>query len=324
MSEPRLTIGIPTFNRPERLYRAIQSAMGQTVPVKVLVADDGDADDCERICKEWEEHPHFRYLKSPVTKLWHNWRWVAEQAVADGAEFFMWLQDDDLITPRLARRVVQSFDRFPDAKVYTSRLQMAYDNMFGCAWVGNWGPKIPLDFLWGGVTSYPGRLLVPIAYFDSWAMAPAKAFRCGDVFTAMLEALPDDCDMFTERLDIAYMGLHGPAIADPAMAGYWMIHGRNESQMTGHTCQDQIRRAFGFLDGLMDGVPNWRDELLSWISCLGNPDLIHSLWKGITDHRGKSPYCDQILDIFEDILKASGRITEEDLKPKEEGKAVAA
>lgn len=305
---PRLTIGIPTFNRPERLPRAIQSCLGQSVPVRVIVADDGDTDEPGRICKEYADNPNFTYLRSPAKKLWHNWRWCAQRACEAGAEYFMWLQDDDLIAPRVARRVVRAFDQFPDATVYTSRLCMAYDNMLGCAWVGNWGPKIPLDLLWGGMTTYPGKLLVPIAYFDSWSMSPAKAFRVGDDFRSMLEALPDDCDMFTERLDVATMGLTGKAIADPNMAGYWMIHGRNESQLTTATCNDQVARAFAYIDTLMDRVPAWRDELLSWMACLGTVDLIESLYNGIKDHRGKSPYCDQILNLWEDILGPMGKI----------------
>lgn len=305
---PRLTIGIPTFNRPERLQRSIQSALGQSVPCRVIVADDGDTDEPERICREYADHPGFTYLKSPARKLWHNWRFVAERACDDGAEFFMWLQDDDLIAPRVARRIVRGFDQFPDANMYTSRLCMAYDNMLGCAWVGNWGPKLPLDLLWGGMTTFPGKLLVPIAYFDSWSMSPAKAFRVGDDFRAMLAALPDDCDMFTERLDIATMGLSGKAIADPNMAGYWMIHGRNESQLTTATCNDQVAAAFRYIDSLMDQVPAWRDELLSWMACLGTVDLIESLYNGIKDHRGKSPYCDQILNMWEDILGPMGKI----------------
>lgn len=320
----KLTIGIPTFNRPERLQRAIASAFGGQYPVTVIVADDGDSDECERVCREWEDRPDFLYRRSPVKKLWHNWRWVAQEAVREGADYFMWLQDDDLIAPRVPRRVVRAFKQCPDATVYCSSLQMAYDNMYGCKWVGNWGPKIPLDLLWGGVTTFPGKLLTPIAYFDSWAMAPAKAFRCGPVFDAMLESLPDDCDMFTERLDIAFMGLHGNAIADPSGAGYWMIHGRNESHLTGDTCEAQVRAAFAYLDTLMDRVPTWREELHSWMSCLGTPDLIHSLWKGIVDHRGKSPYCDQILDLFESVLLASGKITDKDREPKSKEVASAA
>lgn len=315
MSTPRLTIGIPTHNRPERLERAIQFAFGQTAKVRVIVGDNGDNDEAEKVCEPWKDREDFAYYRSPESKLWPNWRWIANKAVEEGAELFMWHQDDDLIRLHTAKRIIKGFDQFPDAVVWTSSLAMSYDNMLGCRWVGNWGPKIPLDVLYGQQTTYPGKLLLPAAYFDTWAMAPAKAFRVGDAFSGMLADLPDGCDMFTERLDIAYMGLHGKAIADPAVAGLWVIHGRNESQITGATCEDQVRTAFRYLDGLMDKCPEWRDQLFSWMTCLGTPDMLKSLRNNIVDHVDKSPYCSQICDIFTDVLRSAG-VPDSELQPK--------
>lgn len=308
MSETKtpLVIGIPTHNRAERLQRAIQTALGQSIPCRVIVGDNGDDDTAEIACREHEDHPHFTYLRSPGKKIWHNWSWIARQAAEMGASYFMWLQDDDLITPRLARRIVRSFDHYKEANVYCARLSMAYDNMLGCAWVGNWGPKIPMDMLWGQPTTFSGKVLTPIAYFDSWCMAPAKAFRVNEAFLAMLDAVPDDCDMFTERLDIATIGLTGAAIGDPAMAGYWMMHGRNESQLTADTCNDQVVSAYRYLDGLMDLLPDWRNELLGWMSALGTADVVHASWKACYMHADKSPYCAQIVELLEDILIRSG------------------
>lgn len=311
---PKLTIGIPTHNRPDRLETSLQYAMGQSTPVRVIVCDNSEDDETERACRAWSDNPNFAYYRSPEKALWPNWRWTAERAIEEGAELFQWHQDDDLLRVYTARRIVDGFAEFPQAVAWTSRLVMSYDNMLGCAWVGNWGPKIPMDYLRGRQTTYPGRLLLPVAYFDSWAMAPAKAFRVCDAFKSMLRDIPDGCDMFTERLDIAYMGLHGPVIADPALAGYWVIHGGNESQNTAETCEAQVRTAFRYLDGLMDGCPGWRDELFSWMTCLGTPDLLKSLHRNVIDHVDKSPYCAQIADIFGDVLRRSG-VPESELRP---------
>ncbi len=325
--KPRLTIAIPTFNRPERLERCIQHVIGSSIPVRCIVADDGDSDEPERVCKQWEDHPNFQYYRSPAKKLWHNWKWAAEKAVEEGCEFFQWCQDDDLIASRHARRVVRSFDYFKDATVYLSRLAMAYDNMLGCHWTGNFGAKIPMDLLGGQPTDFPGGLLLPISYFDSWAMSPAKAFRVNERFSEMLEALPEDCDMFTERLDLCYMGLGAKAISDPGIAGYWIIHGRNESQLTVDKCQEQVQVAFTFLDSLMDQHPEWRGDLMSWIGALGTPQLIKSFWENVKDHRGKSPYAAQIANIFEDVMRGMGMAfgdAEKVEEPKPELEEVAA
>ena len=282
------------------------------MPVNVIVADDSTNDECERVCRQWADHPNFTYLRSPAKKLWHNWRFVAEQAIERGAELFAWLQDDDLIADHHARRICRAFDYYPGSVVYTARLAMAYDNMLGCHWTGSFGPRIPMDLLRGQPTDYPGIILLPVAYFDGWGMAPAKAFRVGDVFKQMLEALPDDCDMMTERLDLAYMGsVGGMAIADPAIAGYWIIHARNgkvenESQKTQHEIGDQIKSAFRFLDDLMDVHPEWRDNLISWMSCLGSPNQYLSFYNNLVPWRDVSSYGAQILEILEDAMRACG------------------
>lgn len=321
----KLTIGIPTYNRAERLQRAIQAAIGQSMPCNVVVADDSDDDHAERLCKPWTEHPNFTYLRSPAKKLWHNWRWVAERAYEMGSEYFMWLQDDDIIRVHTARRIVKSMDRYPGCSVWCSNLRMGYDNLLGQLWVGNWGPKIPVD-IWGdSAAPFAGKLLTPIAYVDSWSMSPAKAFRCGEWFPKMISDLPDDCDMFTERLDIAYAGLHGEAICDPVPAGIWIIHDRNESQHTGHTCPDQVKSAYAFIDTLMDRNPSWREELLGWIGSLGTLGLVIDYARTLANHKHLSCYASQIYDILAGILEAHGQKVPTKDEPKEEaGKAVAA
>lgn len=303
---PRLTIGIPTFNRPERCMRAIQSVLGQSVPTRVIVANQDPSSDLKNVCKEFEDHPNFKYYESPATTLWENWKFVAEKAVDEGAEFFGWLQDDDLLCERHARRVARAFDYFPNGIVYLSRLAMAYDSMMGCHWTGNFGPKLPMDLLRGTPTEFPGKIMLPVAYFDGWGMSPAKAFRVGDAFYYMLKDLPGDCDMFTERLDIAYMGLHGGGIADPAIGGYWVIHGRNQSQLTHYKAKDEAASAWKWLDAKMDENPDWRENLLGWIQALGNPQTLEAFRKNILQFREDSPYIAQMLNIFETILVSSG------------------
>lgn|SRR5208283_1732698 len=306
LDKPRITIGIPTFNRPERCLRAIQSVLGQSLPTRCIVANQDPSSDLKMICREFSDHPNFHYYESPATNLWENWRFVAEKAVEEGAEFFGWLQDDDFISERHSRRVVRSFDYFPHCLVYLSRLAMAYDTHLGCHWTGNFGPKIPMDLLRGTPSEFPGAILLPMAYFDGWGMSPAKAFRVGPVFSDMLRDLPGDCDMFTERLDIAYMGMHGNGIADPGISGYWVIHGRNQSQLTHGSVKQEASSCWKWLDSKMDITPGWRDMLMSWITTLGNVEFLAQFRKNIVQFREDSPYIAQILGIFETLLSSSG------------------
>jgi glycosyltransferase involved in cell wall biosynthesis len=309
MPQPRLTIGIPTYKRaverPELLQQALVTAMGQTIPTRVIVCDQGQCDETRGVCREWEAHPNFRRIESPATNLWGNWRHVAQAAADDGAEFFSWLQDDDGLSEKFASRVCRAMDFYPDAGAYCSNLSLAYDNLLGFKHVSNPGPKVPVDVVRGVPLAYPGSLLTILGYFDSWCMAPAKAFRVDDQFRAMLDALPDDCDCFTERLDVATASLGRRFIVDPKTAGYWNLHGKNESQVSGATQPEQVAPAYAYLDTLMDRIVDWRQELLGWMSCCP-PGLVETYFKGGLPHRAKSSYLSQILDLFEDAMRGGG------------------
>src|SRR5271166_44218 len=264
---PRLTIGIPTHDRPDMLSRAIRSALDQTVRCKIVVCDDGSNPKTDRVCRNCaEDNPDFSYRKSPATCLWENWRFTAEQADTD---FFLWLQDDDVVSPTLAERVIASFDRYPRASVYCSRLAMSYNNRLGCSFFGSWGPKLEVDYLHMQPTEFPGSLLVPVGYFDVWAQSPAKAFKVGDAFRLMLSSLPSMCDKYTERLDIAFMGLHGTAVCDPGVAGYWYQHTGMTSTLTEKEDRRQAVICYKFLDMLVEACPNWRDLVFDWLSTPG-------------------------------------------------------
>lgn len=310
MSNPKLTIGIPTYTRsverPELLQQAIRTAIGQTIPARVLVSDQGDNPETREVCREWADHPLFRRVVSPAKTLWQNWRHAAEVAAEDGASFFSWLQDDDGLCEKFASRVCRAFGYFPDAGAYCSNLAIAYDNCLGFLHVRNFGPKVPVDVVHGRPAEWPGALLVILGYFDSWCMSPAKAFRVDAQFLGMLRDLPDDCDCFTERLDVAGACVGRRFVADPKQAGYWNIHGKNESQITGEKQSGQVAPAYAYLDTLMDRVPEWRNELAGWMTTLGTPSLIETYYRGVLQHRDKSPYAAQILDYFEDVLSQSG------------------
>lgn len=321
MTEPRLTLGIPTLDRHEHLSEALQNAMGQQVPVKIIVADQGQTKETKGVCAEWSDHPWFKRVDSPATNLWENWRFAAETAVEDGAEFFTWLQDDDFLIETFARRVIRAFDAFPEANVYCSNVAMCYGKGVGFLHVRNWGPKVPVDLVRGRPMSYPGNMMVIAGYFDSWCMSPAKSFRVNDQFRGMLETMPSECDCLTERLDVAACALGNKFIVDPRAAGYWNIHDRNESQITGEKQPAQFKPAFEYLDTMMDHIPDWRQELAVWMACLGNHNLIKTYFDSIRPHRCKSPYAEQIATIFEEILIASGVKIEPEVKAETNGKA---
>lgn len=100
-----VTIGIPTYNRPRELERALHSALAQDHrELEVLVSDDASTDQSVRhVCERFEgADPRVRLVRQP-RNLGHagNYQWLLEAA---RGEYFMWLSDDDWIDPSYVTR----------------------------------------------------------------------------------------------------------------------------------------------------------------------------------------------------------------------------
>jgi glycosyltransferase involved in cell wall biosynthesis len=302
---PRLTIGIPTHRRPATLPRAVLSCLRQTVPVRVLVSHDGDDMRTEEILYERFPDEMAReqvvYRCSGTKGLWANWDAAAR---ACDTEFFCWLQDDDVIMESLAARVIAAFDQFPEADTYMAPNKLALDDSH-IWWNNGNGPWVPMHRL-GIVDQWECEVLAPTCYFVSWSLSPGVAFRCGPRFTAALDAMPMDCDIFAERLILVGMG--GRFVADPAVAGLWIQHGDNEHRKLYDDQPRQSRILIEHLDAAMDGIPNWAEVLDLWAR-LQHPNWILG-WLGEFEHvqkeGGASRYGDAICRVLARSLK--GRV----------------
>ena len=102
---PLVTIGIPAYNRPWELERAVSSALAQDHPaLEILVSDDASPDPAVAAMgrRLAGEDSRVRFARQPVN-LGHagNYQWVLDQARSD---YFMWLSDDDWIDPGYVSR----------------------------------------------------------------------------------------------------------------------------------------------------------------------------------------------------------------------------
>ena len=304
MNKPRVTIGIPTHNRPDLLPRAVDSALAQTVPVSVLISDDGGDENFRetiRIVEERRERARasgheLRCFRSGATSLWPNWDSVARRCDTD---FFLWLQDDDIILPRLAERVVSAFDRFPAADTYMAPLKLALDARHHW-WNNGNGPWVPLS-VDGIPDEWEAEIFAPTCYFLAWSLSPGVAFRCGERFAAALDWMPQDCDVFAERLILVGMGREGGRfVADPAVAGLWIQHADNQYRKSHADQPRQSKILIDKLDAVMDDLPNWREILDLWCR-LQHPHWITG-WFGDLDHvqreGGKSRHAQAIRDVM--------------------------
>jgi hypothetical protein len=103
--DPLVTIGIPAYNRPAGLARAIRSAMAQEHSrIEILVSDDASPDPSVHSVAVAlaGEDPRIRVVRQE-RNLGHaaNYQWVLDAAKG---EYFMWLADDDWIDPHYVDR----------------------------------------------------------------------------------------------------------------------------------------------------------------------------------------------------------------------------
>jgi glycosyltransferase involved in cell wall biosynthesis len=93
---PLVSVGIPTFNRPEGLRRTLRLICGQTYPyLQILVSDNASpGDETEQVVRDFSKADgRVKYFRQPsnIGPL-ANFRFVLAKATGD---YFMWAADDD-------------------------------------------------------------------------------------------------------------------------------------------------------------------------------------------------------------------------------------
>jgi Glycosyl transferase family 2 len=305
---PRLTIGIPTLGaRPDRLTRAVASALGQSTPVRVTVAAQGDHAAIRELLEPYAAHPLFRIVESPATCLWENWTFAAESC---DTEFFAWLQDDDLLAPHMARRVVSAFDRHPRAHTWIARCGVSHVDGH-CNWWEGTGPMVPMDLMTGGTLEIPPDLVVGAAFFTSLALSPGVAFRWSLDAVNACRACPQDADLFVERIILAELSQLGTTVCDPALVGVWVHHEGNESrkQVAQREADRQYPILARHLDGLIGACPAWRETLRGWSLVVGLGFLRNALAE-CGRYAGASPALDEALALLREIVPPNAETQE--------------
>jgi glycosyltransferase involved in cell wall biosynthesis len=114
--EPLVTIGIPTYDRPELLARALGSAAKQTYPnVEVLVADNGSFSESVALVVA-----SFKGVIPELTYVRHRedigaLKNFAYLLAAAKGRYFMWLADDDEVSENYVSSLVAMLESDPSA-----------------------------------------------------------------------------------------------------------------------------------------------------------------------------------------------------------------
>lgn len=109
--ENTLTIAIPVYNRSRFIKEALESALNQTMPTKVIVADNAStAFDFEALVNSYNS-PRLKYYRNPFNLgMMANWNRCIELCETP---YVTVLNDDDILFPTYAENVAAHLDQQP-------------------------------------------------------------------------------------------------------------------------------------------------------------------------------------------------------------------
>jgi glycosyltransferase involved in cell wall biosynthesis len=111
----QITTIIPTFKRPERLKKAIQSVLNQTYPhFQVCIYDNHSEDETEEIVAELAaKDPRIEYhCHATNIGAGQNFQYGLDRV---NTPFFSFLSDDDFLLPEFYETALKGFQRYPQA-----------------------------------------------------------------------------------------------------------------------------------------------------------------------------------------------------------------
>lgn len=218
---PKVTIGIPTFNRAHFLSQSLGSALSQSLhDVEILVSDNASTDTTEALVAATGEG-RVRYVKQ-ATNIGAIRNFQALMDLAS-AEYFCLLQDDDMIFPDLASRACAALQQNPDAAWYAAYAFSKSD--IGLAYNAElYGPPFRLDWQDGHCRKIDGDLLLPMCLFLSPAIPPVTVYRTDLIRKAFRAARVDNCPLFGERIWVAEASHGSRVIVDPYVGGWFRFH----------------------------------------------------------------------------------------------------
>ena len=116
--EPLVSVGIPTFNRPEALRNALEGIVGQTYKnLEIIVSDNGTPGNLtETVVQEFmREDSRISYFRQAENRgVFFNFQFVLDKATG---EYFMWAADDDYRAPTFVATLVDLMRRNPECAI---------------------------------------------------------------------------------------------------------------------------------------------------------------------------------------------------------------
>jgi len=115
IGSPLVSIGIPTYNRPDGLRRTLECITNQTYKnLEIIVSDNcsPDTNVASVVKKFMQNDPRIHYYRQEKNiGLAANFRFVLEKATG---EYFLWAADDDIHEREFIRCLVEPLEKNPE------------------------------------------------------------------------------------------------------------------------------------------------------------------------------------------------------------------
>jgi glycosyltransferase involved in cell wall biosynthesis len=130
-SEPLVTIGLPTYNRPGGLQKCLQSILNQTYKnLEIIISDNHSTDEQVQqiILTAAANDKRIKHFRQPVNiGLEGNFNFVFSKASAD---LFTWVSDDDYFDTNYIEACVTFLKNNPDYVLCSGIARYYYKNEF--------------------------------------------------------------------------------------------------------------------------------------------------------------------------------------------------
>ena len=118
-SSPRVSIGLPTYNRPELLALVLECFRRQTFSdFELIISDNASPNpEVQQLCERYvQQDSRFRYVRQPINLgTYGNFWFVYDQA---RAPLFLWASDDDLWPIDFLEKGVAALEANPHASAW--------------------------------------------------------------------------------------------------------------------------------------------------------------------------------------------------------------
>jgi glycosyltransferase involved in cell wall biosynthesis len=124
MKSPRISVGMPVYNREKYLPTAIEAHLNQTNgDFELIITDNASTDHSEEICRGYAARdPRIQYHRNDENVgAAGNYRRCFELATG---EFFRWTPSDDSVSANLHERAIEILDRDPSVMVAYGRTKL--------------------------------------------------------------------------------------------------------------------------------------------------------------------------------------------------------